>query len=110
MRRVLVSCVYIEDGREYRPGIVELYEQRVVNYYPLTDDDLASSEFLGGAIFLSGEEPDNLPDNATLEELKAFFYSSDEPRCYAYHLPIKWVESGELIPASSVSLLEDDDY
>ena len=110
MRRVLVSCLYVEEGREYRPGVVELYEQRVVNYHPLGDDDLALAEWLGGAIFLSGEEKENIPDNLTLEELKSFFYSSSEYKCYAYHLPVRVYESGGCIPLSSIVQLEDDDY
>ncbi len=48
MRRIGVNTIIIGD-RELSPGIVEIVEQRVVNFYEL-DDELPMTEWLGGTI------------------------------------------------------------
>jgi hypothetical protein len=48
MRRIGANTIIIGD-RELSPGIVEIVEQRVVNFYEL-DDELPMTEWLGGTI------------------------------------------------------------
>lgn len=110
MRRVIVSVVYVDNEREFRPGVVELYGQRVVNYYPISDDDLGSSEWLGGAILLSGEELSDLKEEIDFSQIKSFLLEGDSPRCYAYHVPVHVYESEKTISPSRIILLEDEDY
>lgn len=110
MRRVLASVVYLDEEREFRPGVVELYGQRVVNYYPISDDDLGDSEWLGGAIFLSGEEMPDLTESLSFHQIKSHFLVSEQPRCYAYHIPVNVYDSGLPVTSADVVCLEDEDY
>lgn len=110
MRRVLASVVFVDEERELRPGVVELYGQRVVNYYPVSDDDLGSSEWLGGAILLSGKDLPNTVDNIEFQQLKSLLLHSEQPKCFAYHIPVNVYESGNPISFSQIVCLEDEDY
>ena len=52
LRRIAASHITLPDGTQLHNHVVELWEGRVVNYYPL-EGELPMTEWLGGSIIIT---------------------------------------------------------
>lgn len=72
LRRVAVSRIYINKKEFHNNHVVELFEHRVVNHYPL-QEETAMTEWLGGTIILCDGEAFHVSEVLEPNELHTFF-------------------------------------
>lgn len=54
MRRIAATTIVLPSGETYKNHVVELYDNRVVNHYPLVGE-IEMTEWLGGKIVCTEE-------------------------------------------------------
>ena len=64
LRRIAASHITLPDGTQLHNHVVELWEGRVVNYYPL-EGELPMTEWLGGSIIITADgQPETARESA----------------------------------------------
>jgi len=107
MRRVAAKWVYRSEERLLDNAVVVLANDYVGNYYAIADDDMPTTEWLGGIIFLSSVDELNLPSFVTLDDLKCLLLDDEYTPRYAYHLSGIDLKSKDSFPSHLLVKLED---
>lgn len=107
MRIVAANWLFRSESVVLHPAMAVITDSYVSDYAAITDD-MTLMEWLGGIIFLSAKEDlDELPEQVTLSQLKAYLLNDDMPR-YAYHLSSVDIHSESRFSASLLVRLGED--
>lgn len=114
MRRVAASIVFTDARQRNKNYVVEVYDNIVVNHYPLLDEQ-PMTEWLGGMIVLTHFLISDLKKVRSVSD----FYEEKEKngklrnrtnKLYAYHISSIDLTSHTFSDKSVVSMIVDKDY
>ena len=108
MRRIAASKVYIDREHVYTNHIVELYDDRVVNHYPLPSE-LPMTEWLGGVIILSRADDVDLSQARSITDMLHLLEQAETtaPRPQAYHITGMDVQSDTFTAKTKIRILSE---
>lgn len=108
MRRVGVNCLFKGENPCYDRSVVELYDERVCNYYSIDPDNLDMCEWIGGTVFLSAMNLEDLPKAGSVTDLLQHLASCTDYPTKAFHLPTKAYKQGYYQAGQLVQLADEE--